>query len=937
MTPELTQIDQRILELIRQFVASLGSDRAVRGIAIDADLDRSLGLGSLERVELLLQIEKAFSVRLPDNLITQARTPRDIASAVLRAEPPRQCLTLEPLPFIGEAGPPPTFAPTMVEVLLTHAKNVPDRPHIYLSQDDGKEQVITYRQLLDASRAVARGLLERGLSPRETVGIMLPTEAGFFFAFFGVLLAGGIPVPLYPPFRIDQIEEFTQRQAAILRKAEVRFLVISKPVEGLARLIRPFVPKLSGVISVDRLHASSDGQIYPTCKREDAALIQFTSGSTSEPKGVLLSHENILANIRAFGQAAEIRSKDVGVSWLPLYHDMGLIASWLCSLYFGIPITILSPLTFLSRPERWLWAIHYHRATLSAAPNFAYELCVRKIDDRAIEGIDLSSWRIAFNGAEPVNPDTLSRFIKRFGPYGFRKETLLPVYGLAECSVALSFPPLGSPPRIDKILREPFERHRVAEPASASESSPLRFVSCGVPIPGHAIRIVDEAGSEVGERTEGYLQFQGPSAMQGYFNDSRATQSVLFDGWYDSGDLAYRAEGHLFITGRRKDLIIKAGRNLYPQEVEETAGEIDGIRKGCVITFGTSDPETGTESLVVIAETRGEPDKVRKRLTSEVMERVAVVTGIRPDVVLIVPQGGVPKTSSGKLRRAAAKENYLRGKKMRRRAAPWIQITKLWLGGVLSRVQRGGDTLGRVIYTAYIGILLFLTVFPTWLALLALPGGKISARLSRQWARVFLLLSGCRLSLEGNPSPLSLGPMVLVANHSSYLDAVVLMAALPPSFVFMAKQELLRAPVIRTAIKKVGHLTVDRLDFAKSVREVQGIEKELQTGRSVLIFPEGTFSRTRGLRPFRLGAFKMAAETSTPICPIAIQGTREILSPGSRLPRRGPIKVVIAAPIFPTGADWQEVLRLRNVTKAEIAHHSGEMPLDLVEASIPSE
>ena len=327
---------------------------------------------------------------------------------------------------------------------------------------------------------------------------------------------------------------------------------------------------------------------------------------------MVLTHSNLLANIRAIGTGLNLQPGDFGVSWLPLYHDMGLIGSWLTALCFGVPIAILSPLAFLSRPERWLWAIHEHRGTVSAAPNFAYELCARKIDDRALEGLDLSCWRAALNGAEPISPDTLERFARRFEPYGFRAEAFLPVYGLAESSVALTFPPLGRKPRVDRIGRERFENAGAALPCSESDASPLRFVSEGKALPGHEVRVVDEASVETGERVQGHIQFRGPSTMQGYFKNPAATAAVMrVDGWVDTGDLGYLADGELFVTARIKDVIIKGGRNLYPQEVEEVASEVEGVRRGCVAAFGVSDQRLGTEKLVVVAETR-ETDRSRQ-------------------------------------------------------------------------------------------------------------------------------------------------------------------------------------------------------------------------------------------------------------------------------------------------------------------------------------
>jgi len=364
--------------------------------------------------------------------------------------------------------------------------------------------------------------------------------------------------------------------------------------------------------------------------------------------------------------------------------DMGLIGCWLFSLYFGLAIAVTSPLLFLRRPERWLRLIHEHRGTLSPAPNFAYELCVRKVDAKDLAGLDLSSWRVALNGAEPVMPETLRRFTERFRPYGFRPEALMPVYGLAECTVALSFAALGQAPKIDAIAREPFLREQCAVPVSASDGRPLRFVSVGRPLLGHEAKIVDAEGRPLEERREGRLFFRGPSAMVGYYRNLEATCAISCDGWYDSGDLAYQADGELYITGRSKDLIIKAGRNIYPHELEETAGEVDGIRKGCVAAFGVRDPEHGTERIVVVAETRETTPSARKHLHARVLRELSH-TGHPPDELVLVPPQTIPKTPSGKLRRDATRQLYLAGELTRSRAPAWWQLTRLLLRAWLRR------------------------------------------------------------------------------------------------------------------------------------------------------------------------------------------------------------------------------------------------------------
>ena len=468
---------------------------------------------------------------------------------------------------------------------------------------------------------------ERGLEPGQTVAIMLPTCADFFFTFAGILFAGGIPVPIYPPFRADRIAEYATRQSNILRNAEARFLVTWRQAENLAKLLQPRVPTLREVLNVQKLGAAGargriDGTKAPVdaakqwravehlshhARGDEIAFLQYTSGSTGDPKGVVLTHANLLANIRSIISGIHVQASDVCVSWLPLYHDMGLIGAWFVPIFTGVRLVVMSPLAFLSRPERWLRAIQRHRATISPAPNFAYELCVRKIADKDLQGLDLSSWRAAINGAEPVRVETLERFATRFAPYGFRRSALMPVYGLAEGSLAVSVPQMGAGYKVDRIDRAQFESAGRAEPVSAagSDVAALEFVDAGKPLPGVEVRIVDADGRDAGERREGRLWFRGAAATSGYYHNEAATRELLRDeNWLDSGDLAYAADGDLYITGRAKDMIIKAGRNLYPHEVEEIAGRVAGVRTGCVVAFGAPDERTGTERLVVAAELR---------------------------------------------------------------------------------------------------------------------------------------------------------------------------------------------------------------------------------------------------------------------------------------------------------------------------------------------
>jgi 1-acyl-sn-glycerol-3-phosphate acyltransferase len=817
---------------------------------------------------------------------------------------------------------------TLVEALRWHVDAHPERAHIFLRQEDGQERAIRYGDLWRRAAAVAAGLRARRLEPGDRVALMLRTEEAFFAAFFGALLAGGIAVPIYPPFRRDRLEEYAHRQAGILRNAEARWLLTFAEARPVAGLLRSRVPSLESVATHEDVAGDAAPTPVPHRGAGDPALIQYTSGSTGDPKGVLLTHANVLANIRAIGEALAIGPDDVGVSWLPLYHDMGLIGSWLAALYFGIPIAILSPVAFLARPARWLRTLAAHRGTLSPAPNFAFDLCVRKIAADELEGLDLSPWRLAFNGSEPVSPDTIDRFTRRFAAYGFRPEAMCPVYGLAEAAVALTVPPLGRPPRVDRIRREPFERSSQALPASADDSSPLRFVSCGRPLAGHAVRIVDRAGRSVGDRVEGRIEFQGPSVTAGYFRNPEATRAAMREGWMDSGDLGYWAEGDLFVTGRQKDLIIKAGRNLYPQEVEELAGGVPGIRKGCVAAFGVADPAIGTERLVVVAESRETEAGARERLRAAVVDRVATALGLPPDTVVIAAPGVVPKTSSGKVRRRAAREAYVRGDLARRPPSPARQWLRLRAADLGLRLARLAGTAGRLAFAAYVAGWLLLTLPVLWAGAALAPDARAAGRLVRWWCRLALVLGGCRLRVEGLEHLPATGAAVLAANHASYLDAVVLLAAVPAAFRFVAKRELTAYPIIGTVIRKVGHLVVERGDPTRSAAGAERVSRALAEGLLLLVFPEGTFRRASGLLPFRLGAFKAAVEQERPVIPIAIRGTRGVLPADTWLPRPGPLAVTIGAPIVPEGTGWPAMVGLRDRVRAQIVCLTGESPLE---------
>jgi len=591
-------------------------------------------IDSLSRAELFRRIENHYQIMLPDHLLSQVKTLKDIAFYLNTISlTPAQTIPLKKKIILpSNASLNLSSIQTLSDIILLYGEKAPSKPHIYFQHEDGHEEIITYGHLLTMSLKAASIFLKKGLQEGETVAIMLPTTPDFFYTFLGVLLAGGIPVPIYPPFRAHLLESYTNMEAKILHNAEVRILVTFAQAEKLSHLLQAFVPSLKQVMTANIFEEGIKQVSLPLRQKTDGALIQYTSGSTSHPKGVLLSHDNLLANIRTFGKAVDINEEDIMVSWLPLYHDFGLIGAWLGSLYHGVPLVLMTPFSFLNHPERWLWTIHNYRGTLSGAPNFAYDLCIRKIEPARLEGLNLSSWRIAANGAEKIYPRTLKQFTEKFGPYGFHSQTLLPVYGLAESTVGLTITPLNRGFRIDEIDRKKFEIEQIAFPAQNNNT--LAFVSCGLPILKHEVRIVNEDGYPLAERHVGRLEFRGPSSMQGYFNNPAATRAIYHDGWFDSGDLAYLADGEVFIAGRKKDLIIKAGRNIYPVEIEEMLGGITGIRQGCVVAFGANDIKRGTEQLIIVAETH--ENKAQQAIIKEKAYEALAALDIIPDQFILV-------------------------------------------------------------------------------------------------------------------------------------------------------------------------------------------------------------------------------------------------------------------------------------------------------------
>lgn len=933
-----TDFTNTLLEVVRSLLEEIQGNASTHTINLDSSLEKDIGLDSLARVELLARIERHFDLVLPENVFAEAETPRDLLRELTKAstyKTPNKPIVISPPKSAGDIILP-AQAQTLVDVLDWHVQAHPERPHIQFHSDDNDGPILSYQMLLDSAQNLASGLQALGVEPGQTVAIMLPTSEEYFYAFFGILLAGGIPVPIYPPMRPNQLEDHLRRHTAILSNCQAVSMITVSAAKPVARLLQSQLDTLNHIITVDELMGNGDRYEKPAISPQDTAFLQYTSGSTGSPKGVVLTHTNLLANIRAMGERVGANPNDVFVSWLPLYHDMGLIGAWLGSLYFAALFVVMSPLSFLVRPERWLQAIHQYKGTLSAAPNFGYELCLHRLKDTNLDGLDLSSWRTAFNGAEAVSPDTVKQFPQYFQKYGFREDAMMPVYGLAESSVGLAFPPLGQGVLIDQVQRQTFMRSGKAIPLEEHDENALRFVACGQPLSGHEIRIADAQGNELPDRQEGRLQFRGPSATSGYLRNHAATEK-LFDGdWLDTGDLAYFSDGNLYVTGRTKDIIIRAGRNLYPHELEEAVGDIPEIRKGRVAVFGASSSKTGTEKLVVLAETRKKDKATLEQLRNRVNTISTELIGGPADDVVLARPNTVLKTSSGKVRRSACRELYEQGFIDKSHIPVWRQISRLLITGLIPQTRRLRRKFISRLWAHYAQMVFWLLAPVAWSLVVASPVRAWRWKVMQYTTRLLTLVTGCPLRIEGYENLLDPNQAcVYVANHASYLDGPFFIAALKRPFSFVAKAELDKQIIAGTFLRSIQTEFVDRFDAKKGVEDIQRIAQAANKNRSFFFFPEGTFTRTPGLSSFHLGAFLTAVEAGLPIVPVAIRGTRSILRANTLHPNRGVIRIIIGKPIhthefsqLEKNDSWATALSLRDAAREHILRYCGEPDLE---------
>ena len=522
----------------------------------------------------------------------------------------------------------------------------------------------SFAEVCKESRRMGARLQALGISKGDRLALVLSAPEDFVLSFLGTISAGAMPVPLYPPLALTRLDNYIERAAGILRVSGARALLTSRELIPVLSPLLSRAPTLKSILGIDSLYgmpfdlALKETEAHP----EEPCFLQFTSGSTSAPRGVIVTHRNLMANAKAIIDSLEVDpDHDSAVSWLPLYHDMGLIGFVIASLVAQVPVVFIPSIAFVKHPWIWMETVHKYRATVTFGPNFAFDLAARRAPKNSQALLDLSSLRILGCGAEPINPRTMDYFLSAFAQCKLREDALMPCYGMAEATLAIAFNRRGWTGRKLVIDRHVYETQNVArvlgdEANTGDPRTRFELVSCGWTFDGHEIRIFDEDGKPLPDGHVGEIVFKGPSVTPGYFENPEATRQLLKDGWLHTGDLGFILQGELYITGRQKDIVIINGRNYPPQAIEWVVEEIAGIRKGSVVAFSIDGD--ATEKLIVIAETTMTDNAA---LAQAVSEQIRSALGLSVDKVVLVARGSVPKTSSGKLQRRHTKALFEEG------------------------------------------------------------------------------------------------------------------------------------------------------------------------------------------------------------------------------------------------------------------------------------
>jgi fatty-acyl-CoA synthase len=558
---------------------------------------------------------------------------------------------------------PDGSAQCLAAILRDHFVSDPGRIAIYLQRAGLDDLPIPWERLITHAAGYADVFARKGIQPGEVVVLILEHGEDLIYAFFGALLHGAVPSIM--PFLTEKLspERYRADLASLISVTQPAAIVTYAEFEPEVRAAVGQGTSVRAVV----LTAESAGPLTPdfdslpgmSCPPEAITLLQHSSGTTGLQKGVALSHLAVLNQLAAYSAAIRLKPDDVVVSWLPLYHDMGLIAGFLNPILSGIPLVLMSPFDWVRAPQRLFQSVSQYRGTLTWLPNFAYQFCAQKIRERHMENVDLSSWRAVINCSEPVRWENQQQFFEKFAPYGLKPGVLQTCYAMAENVFGVTQSDLDRAPAFDDIDKEAFLHEHAARPASAGRST-MRMLSSGRPIPNTEVCVVDEKGHTLPEREIGEISLRSNAMLTGYYHRADLTEKAFRDGgWYMTGDFGYFADGELYVTGRKKDMIIVGGKNIYPQDVESLVNQVPGVHAGRAVAFGVFDEIAGTEEVVVVAEVEAASPEEMRTIADEIRRHVTQNTAVALRLVHLVGPYWLLKTSSGKIARAANREQYL--------------------------------------------------------------------------------------------------------------------------------------------------------------------------------------------------------------------------------------------------------------------------------------
>lgn len=550
---------------------------------------------------------------------------------------------------------------TLIEILQEHVNKNPTTPLITMRGHDN-ETTITRQEFYERASQYASALNRIGVKRGDLVAVVLQHGEDVLYSFWGAMMLGAIPSIF--PFLSDKLDReiYFNNLSNLVEQEQISVIITYDALRpALTERLKSIIT-LKAIITPKHLNQMNK-QPFVANGYDAIAFLQHSSGSTGLQKGVMLSHQAVIQQIQSYADAIRLTPDDVIVSWLPLYHDMGLIAGFVMPIVMGLKLVLLSPFHWVRDPKSLLWTIHDHGGTLCWLPNFAYNLMATRVRDADLDGLDLSSWRAVVNCSEPVQAESHDLFLARFHPYGFRQSALTTCYAMAENTFAVTQGGIDEPLKVDHVSRAGLIEQQTASPVPPDSPDAQRIVSNGKPITHCQVKVVDQDKNPLPERMIGEIWVQSDFMLTGYYGRPDLDADALYDGWYQTGDMGYLAEGEVYITGRKKDLIIIGGKNIYPQDIEHLLNDIEGIHAGRVVAFGVWNDDLGTEDIAIVVEAGDGIDPTNRQqidpIIREIRGRIARQTDVSARYIRVVPKKWLIKTSSGKIARSANRDKFL--------------------------------------------------------------------------------------------------------------------------------------------------------------------------------------------------------------------------------------------------------------------------------------